>query len=402
MVNIPSAARLRMLAEYPEAICISLFLSTGRIGGETGQDQLKLRHALQEIERRLKPYGLHAREREQLMAPLEALLDNESFWLHAARGLAIFRSPDLFRTYRLPNTLREQVMVGEHFSLKPLFPFISGDNRFYVLALSQNEVRLFEATRSSVRLLDLPDTVPQSLAQTLQYDEAENQLEYHSSASGATVGRGGRHPAIFHGQGVGIDDTKDHLQRYCQQIDRGLHDLLHAEEEPLVLVGVEYLQSIYRQINSYPHLLAVGVAGNPDRLKAEAIHRQAWGVVEAFFQRPRQEAVARYQQYRETERASAEVSKILPAAYYGQVESLFVAGDRELWGRFDQANNIMYIHREAANGDEDLLDRAAVQTFLHEGVVYVVEQAEMPDCALMAAVFRYPLSSAEESRMIHE
>lgn len=402
MANMLSAGQLRTLAEYPEGICISLFLPARRVGEEMAQNQLKLKHALQEVEHRLKAYGLHAHEKEHLMAPLEALVDDESFWLQAVNGLAIFRSSDLFRIYCLPDALREQVVVGEHFYLKPLFPFTPGDTRFYILALSQNEVRLFEATRSSVTLLDLPDAVPQSLAQALQYDEEENNLEYHSSASGVTIGKGGRHPAVFHGQGVGVDDTKEHLHRYCQQIDRGLHDLLHMQQMPLILAGVEYLQAIYQQVNSYPHLLAEGVAGNPDRLKAEALHEQAWRVIEPFFQQPREEALARYQEYRETERASDEVGMIFPAACYGQVESLFVAGDQELWGRFDQASNTIVLRQRAETSDEDVLERAAIQTFLHEGAVYVVDQADMPDHTLIAAVFRYPLSSAEESHIVYE
>jgi hypothetical protein len=42
------------------------------------------------------------------------------------------------------------VVVTDRFHIKPLLPLLSGDGRFYVLALSQSEVRLLQGTRYSV------------------------------------------------------------------------------------------------------------------------------------------------------------------------------------------------------------------------------------------------------------
>jgi hypothetical protein len=41
------------------------------------------------------------------------------------------------------------------------------------------------------------------------------------------------------------------------------------------------------------------------------------------------------------------------------------------------------------NGDEDLLDLAAIQTLTNRGQVYVIPQGEMPGQALAAAILRY-------------
>jgi hypothetical protein len=46
------------------------------------------------------------------------------------------------------------VIVSERFHVKPLLPLLSGDGRFYVLALSQNEIRLLQGTRYSVEQVD--------------------------------------------------------------------------------------------------------------------------------------------------------------------------------------------------------------------------------------------------------
>lgn len=378
------------LLEAQAGPCISLFMPTDRTGIEGQQDQLRIRRLMREAESLVRSgTQLHAAQVEDLLAPLRALLDDQRFWRHLSDGLAIYRSPQVFRALRLPASFHEQVVVGDHFLLRPLLPLLTYDGRFYLLALSHNAVRLLVCTHASASELPLPEQVPASLADFLKGEERENDLQAQSSASFGTVGKGGRHPVIFHGQGVGIDTEKDDLLRYFQHIDRGLHPLLKDETAPLVLAAVDYLIPIYRQANSYPHLLEQGIAGNPDRLKAETLRREAWALVEPVILQARQAAAAQYRDLAGTGRTSHDLSEIVPAACYGQVASLFVAQDREQWGTFDAATNTLQLHEQAQPGDEDLLDLAAAQTLLHDGAAYALAQSEMPDASPLAAVFRY-------------
>lgn len=105
--------------------------------------------------------------------------------------------------------------------------------------------------------------------------------------------------------------------------------------------------------------------------------------------KPQQDAAAQYRDYAATGRASNDVREIVPAAYDGRIESLFVASDQEQWGTFDPVTRTMHVHRIAKFRDEDVLDLAATQTLLHGGSVYALEREHMPDAALIAAVFRH-------------
>ena len=51
--------------------------------------------------------------------------------------------------------------------------------------------------------------------------------------------------------------------------------------------------------------------------------------------------------------------------------------------------SIVKLHQEAELNDTDLLDFAAIQTFFQGGSVFVLEPDQIPDEALLAAVFRY-------------
>jgi Bacterial archaeo-eukaryotic release factor family 7 len=384
-----SKNEIKTLLEKHKGPCVSIFLPTSRGGVESQQDELRLRHQIRDTENRLLLENLRSTEVEKLLEPFNALLEDGGFWSHTVDGLAIFRTSEMFSCYRLPFTFKEQVVVSDHFYLKPLLPFLATGARFYILAISQNAIRLLEGTRYSIHELELPETVPANLAEALKYEEAENEVSFYSSSSGALVGKGGRKATIFYGQGVGHDDSKDHLLRYFQQIDRGLHELLKDESVPLVLAGVEYLFPIYQQANTYPYLLHQGVPGNPDKLSSDALHAGTWEVVEPYLQKVQEKTAAQYRDNIGTTRTSNDIREIMPAAYYGQIGSLFVAIDHELWGHFDPTSNTIHVHKEARFKDDDLLDEAATQTILHGGSVYAVEQAKVPGESMLAAVFRY-------------
>ena len=389
MMNTPSKSELRTLMEKHNGSCVSMFLPTQRTGMETQKAQLSLRNHIREAEQRLFLDNLSSRQVEEFLQPIQALLDDEQFWLDQGDGLALFRSPDLFLYYRWPYHLKEQMIVTDHFYLKPLLPALANDERFYILALSQKEVRLLACSRYGVSDVNLPAEVPKNLADALKYKNPENELQLHGSASGIARGKGGRRVAIFHGQGVGTDDAKDNILYYFQQIDHGLHDLLKDEKAPMLLATVEYLFPLYRQANTYPHLLKEEIPGNPDKLCAETLHERAWPIVEKYFLKDRQAAAAYYIENAGTGRASNNIGKVVPAAYYGRVESLFIAIDQELWGIFNPITGALHVHNVARYHDDDLLDLAATQTLLHDGSVYAVESAKVPGGGPIAAVFRY-------------
>jgi Bacterial archaeo-eukaryotic release factor family 7 len=389
MTHIPSRSELRALMEQQIGPCISLFLPAYRAGAKVQQNPLRLRNLIREAEHHLLLNDLPIPQVEALLEPARELLGDELFWLHPDDGLAIFRSPNLFRTYWLPDHFKEQAVVTHHFFLKPLLHFLTDDGQFYLLALSHNHIRLIEGTRYGASEVTVPETVPRSLAEAMRYDESENELQYHSGSSGGVVGKGGRRATLFHGQGVGTDDDKEQLLRYFQQIDRGLHAKLGDEHAPLVLAGVAYLFPLYRQANTYPHLLEEGVPGNPDKVSLETLRQQAWTIVEPFFAQARQEALTRYRESAAIGRASHTMREIVLAAYDGRIESLFIEAAQEQWGTFNPTTRMLHVHLKARFNDDDLLDVAATQTLLHGGSIYMMECMDMPDEGPLAAVLRY-------------
>lgn len=377
---------LKRLSEKQDGWHVSVFMPTHRAGAEIQQDSIRLKNLLGKAEERLLAAGLRTPEVRTLLEPASRLIGDRLFWQRQSDGLAIFAAPEMARTYRLPLALEELVVVADRFHIKPLLPLLSGDGQFYLLALSQAEVRLLQGSRYSVRQVELEDT-PASMAEALRFDDPERRLQFHTS-SGPSGGEGNRQ-AMFYGHGAPSEDEKGAILRYFQQVDAGLQHLLAGEQSPLVLAGVEYLLPIYREANSYRFLVERGVVGNPDDLSAEELHQRAWEIVQPRFDKERKEAASRFRQAAGTDRASDELVKIVPAAHYGRVETLFVALDRQQWGAFDPATNEVHLHQDPEAGDSDLLDMAAVQTLLNGGTVYAVQREQMPAETFLAALLRY-------------
>lgn len=375
---------LKELNSAHTAPCVSLFLPSHRGGAE--QDPILFRKLLAAAQERLLSAGWRPAQVEEVFGPGRRLLADASFWKNQGDGLALFLAPSFIRVFRLPVVLNERLVVGTRFHVKPLLPLLSGDGRFFVLALSQNHVRLLEGTRYRVTELDLKG-VPRNLAEAMLTHDRDEPLSFHTRPSAG----GGPWAAIYHGQGVGIDDKKDDLLRYFQKIDGGLHPLLKEERAPLVLAGVEYLQPLYRQANTYAGLIEQGIEGNPDRWSNQELHERAWPVVRPLFEAELEKARAHYGQIAATEHASARLEEVVPAAYEGRVQTLFIPLDVEVWGALDAATRTIERRPEPRFGDVELYDLAAACTLAHGHTVYAVPAAQVPGGKELAAIFCLPL-----------
>jgi hypothetical protein len=267
---------------------------------------------------------------------------------------------------------------------------LAGDAPFYVLALSQHQVRLLAATRFAVSEVPLPD-VPASLEDALRYYEFERQVRVRSTGSpGAS---GGGHAAAYHGHGSASDEAslKRHLVEYVHAVENGVDAVLAEHTAPLVLAGVAEMQGLYRGENRYRNLLPIGLDGNPDPLTAEELQRQAWELVAPHVQQAVNQALALFHQLVGTgdERAAYSLEGVLPAALYRRIDTLFVPAVGACWGTFDEEANRIELHSEPQAGDEDLLDYAVYHTLRHGGTVFPLAPRQVPLDAPLAAIYRY-------------
>jgi hypothetical protein len=378
-----SQDELKTLMGKQQGLCISIFMPTFRTGAESQQNQIRFRNLLRSAEEKLLAAGLRSQEVKELLEPAQALPGNVLFWRRQSDGLALFLCTGFFRCFCLPEAFQELIVVADRFHVRPLLPVLSGDRRFYILALSQKEIRLLEGTGQNVRDIEL-ESIPKNLDEALQYDEIEKQVRFRTGSIS-----GGTGMAMVSGHGGVAADVKDNLLKYFRLIDRGLHDFLKDESAPLVLTGVEYLFPIYREANTFPHLIEEGIPGNPKGVSSESLYRAALKIVTPFFQKTENDAIAQYRQSSGTGLTSRDIREILPDASHGRVGMLFIAAGSRNWGTFNRESATVELHRKPEADDEDLLEIAAIQTYLNGGSVFILPPEKMPEPKDLVAVFRY-------------
>ena len=382
-MNIPTRQDLVALTRDAEGAHVSLYMPTHRLGAETHDDRIRLKNLLTIAEDGLVERGMRRTIAKDTLAPVAALEEDAGFWQHQAGGLAIFVSEAGIHQFNVPRTLPELAFVLPRFHLKPLLPLLSAGAAFHVLAISANRTHVLACTAESQSEVNLED-LPQNIAEVLWPEDREKQGQFHSfyaGASGAT--------AAFHGAGGTDQEPKEDLRRFFSQVEKVVTPYMRDLGGPLVLACVDYLAPIYRDVNTYPHLLGPHIGGSPDRVLDDDLRRGAWGLVRPGIEASREEALGRYRSLAGTGRTTNDPAEAALAAGSGKIDTVFVTLDTQLWGRIDREAYTVETHDEPAPGDYDLLDVIATQTLAAGGTVYAVEESSAPEPTGVAAVFRY-------------
>jgi Bacterial archaeo-eukaryotic release factor family 3 len=352
---------LRELADLDLRPTVSILMPTHRAGSGIRQDPIRLKTLVREARLQLERQGLEDSIASSLLRPAEDLLEDRTFWRHQEDGLALFAGPNFFRRYRLGWPLREAALVGEHFWVKPLLPALATTERFYVLALSRHAVRLIEAGPQAPAEVDLGD-LPRSVDEALRSDTPEQNLQPHVVTKA--------------------------VRQFFHRVDDRVRRLMPDRETPLVVAALDYMRSIYREVNTHPGLVPQGLAGSPDGLSTKALAGRAWSLVRPRFERFRAEALERYENVG-PRLTSTDLAAVLTAASQGRVADLFVATDVDRWGSFDPGSTTIQVRDRPGPGVEDLLNLAAVYTIERDGSVHAFVGPRVPGAGEIAASLRY-------------
>jgi len=356
--------------------CVSIYLTTHRKHPEWTHDPVRFRGLVSEAEAILAKQG--QREAKEAVEPLRALLD-QPFWEFSLEGFAVFLSGGSVTAYRLPMPVPECVVVADTFHTKPLLRFLRTNWRYFVLSVSQNGVSLYEGSSFGAGEVELRG-VPASLQDALGLPVHDRIVTAH--------GHSGGH--VFHGRGPGREETKEELLKFFRTIDRGLRDLLRDEHAPLLLASVGYYHPLYREANTYPHLLAAGIDGNFERSNGEQIHAAAWPIVERHFAEETERWVERYRESVGPGLGSDRLEEVAAAAVRGRVRCVFAAEGTTVWGVLDRETGGITIHpRQLNERDGDLIDDVCEEAYRRGAEVFVLPPDRMPTDQPIAAIYRF-------------
>ena len=378
---------LQQLAEAGGDPAISVYLPTYRAGREVRQNAIRFKNLLRTCRQRLADCGVEDDAADELLAAPEKLAADVDWWQHQSDGLAMFVNSERCDYFRAPLSFDEVVVVGPRFYLRPVSRILEGDGRFYILAVSQNDVRLLEGSHYSVDELEV-ESLPSDLRSALNIDEYVSALQQHSAGPPLQAGS-----TMFHGHGGSDMDVrkKDEIAQFFRRVNTALERYFGDERAPLVFAGVDYLFPLFRDSCKYRSLVKTPVAGNPDALSARELHDKAWAVVAPQFAKDREQAIAEFGNGK-PDRAAADMELIVRAARQGAVDTLLLDRDQQQWGVVDPSTHRVTLSQKEAPGAVELLNDAAVHTLAGSGQVFSLQSDQLPGDGPVAAVLRYPVA----------
>jgi hypothetical protein len=382
-------AELRSMAELPLAPSVSIYATTHRSGPEVRQNSVRLKNLLRQATDQLSAMDEKGAALKAVMAEVEELIGYvDDLAREPKGGVALFLRDGFSRAFKAPMEFGEYLAVNHRFHMTPLLEHLQGNGRFFALAVSQKDVRLFEGNKHALREVDVTG-LPKNLVDALNIDEYVQSMQFHTEGPGGrnSIRNGG---GMFHGHAGGDQgDRKTDIALYFRALDSALASYLRDESAPLVFAGVEYLFPIYQSANSYRGLVDRAVAGNPEGWNAEQIHAAAWEIVKTEFDADRAAAINQYGALAARRQASDNLFEIIESARIGKVGTLLLMRGAHEPGVVDPESGEASLAEKGAAGQEDLLGYAATLTMGTSGAVYSLEPDEMPTKSPIAALYRY-------------
>jgi hypothetical protein len=365
--DVPTRAQLDQLFAVREPSSVSIYLPTSP-SSRGDAERIELKNLASEASRQLEAAGVAKADVAAIDEELADLVDDDEFWRFQARSLAIFLTPTTSTTFRLANNLTAQVEVSDRFHLKPLLRAVTFPHTAFVLALAQGSVRLLEIA---------PDLEP-----------AEVDVPGLPKDVASAVGKSSIRDRAPSGRIQGSEGQKTRMRQFARRVDEALRPLLNGVDLPLILAAAEPIDSIYRSVNSYPHLLPASVAGNPETLSAGELAESARRVLDDLYAEQLRATHETYALRASQRRASADIADVAHAATFGLVDTALVDIDGAVPGYVDESGAVTFDDADDAV-NYGVVDEIARRVWLNGGNVLAVRRDDIPGKGSVAAILRY-------------
>jgi hypothetical protein len=389
-VDIPALPEFKELAAVRNDACVSIYLPTRPTRDAAHANRVALKELAKEAVHQLREADLDERRLSQLSSHFEHLLGLDKdpdveekvrlrqrmakkfeevaeFWKSQSKGLGVLATPESVRTYRLPNAVKPLAEVADRFHLQPLVRAMTMPHEAYVLALAENTARLVQVfvnmPPAAVNVPKMPKNLPEGLRVYARAPSINLMLPEYDKVL---------------------------MQEYVHKVDKALHPFLNGRQTLLILAADEPLATMFREENSYPHLSADTIAGNPDNKTDAQLADAALPILDRSYAEEIQKVLALYDELK-PRRATTDVSYAAHCATYGAIDRLIVDLDTVIPGLVDDNDgSVTYAVSDDAE-TYSVVDEIAKRALLTGARVLGASSDSLPEHAPLVAILRFRL-----------
>lgn len=365
--------------------CLSLYQPTHRHHPENQQDPIRFGNLVKALEESLLQQ-LPRDEIRPLLEPFLALADDRDFWNHTLDGLAVLGARGMFRVYTLQRPVAALAIVANSLHTKPLMRILQSVDRYHVLGLNRNEIKLFEGNRDALDEVELARGVPRTITEALGGELTEPHQTVASYG-----GVGGGHSPMHHGHGGKESEVDGDAERFFRAVDRAiLEHHSQVSRLPLILAALPEHHHMFHDVSHNPFLIPECIDIHPDALSSvDELRELAWQLMEPRYLARLAALVEEFRNARSKGLGEDDLSQVAKAVVGGRVATLLIEARREVPGRINAATGDIELDNLSHPEVDDVLDDLGTLSLRMGGQVVIVPTERMPTKTGIAAIYRY-------------
>ncbi|MEO6908379.1 MAG: hypothetical protein ABI210_10865 [Abditibacteriaceae bacterium] len=273
-------------------------------------------------------------ELKSLLENLDTVAESIDFD-HPKKGLAVFASNSVGRSYPLLFSVDEQVVIDETFATRHLVHARNRSKRYYLLLLTQGICRLYDCHRDELREIQ------------------EKGFPRKSQQDGVDTEWTGDF-------GVDSDsyDTR-HAREFIRLVDESLDAIIGDNDLPLIIAGVQRNLAFFDKVSKHKNRLIGTVEGNYEKAPVPELSAIVWGAARQGFDSKRKKVLAQLDNAVGTKQFASGIDGVWRMAQEGRVATLLVEEG---------------FHYPAAVSDDGLSIKGVPENYTHHTVADAVDE----------------------------
>lgn len=356
-------------------ICVSVIVPTHRTSPGRRADNLNTRTAIEKAEQLLKmkySSGIAL----PLMDRLRELFRQIDFD-HNEDGIGLFVSSKVCHHISFPFPVEEKVVAGNSFEVRDVLYKVNYSDPYYALLLTEQGAQLFRGSWTELEVI-------KDKQFPIAYEE-----EYVYNPPGRSMSYAG----YAHVKSFEKDKSELGMIRYrnfFRRVDKMLNGYI-ANNVPLIILGVEKLLALFKNISSHQKQFAGKITGSYRYFNLKQLSDLISPVIFGHLQNERAELVDEFMEKTGRHLAAIGIQDIWSAAMEGKAFKLLVEKDYRCPGFLGENSYHLYLqppqmpHTVLTDAVDDLIELVLEK----EGRVFFVDNGLLKDYKRIGLITRY-------------
>lgn len=369
MAKIGRELLQQLTSEQVKGPFVTIMLNTHVAHQEVEKEQLKFKNFIKEAKKRYEKRYPEL-DWSVIQKKADELLASADFWRSGSTSVAVILTPQETFIHRLSIEVDDQYYVGDTPYLLAIIKNAQFNYLYYLLALNRDSMNLYKMENNQLSAIDLPKDAPTTIEIALGEELSGGSANFRSS-SNATGD-------ASHGTNTKEEEVAIDWSNYYLAISNYLKAFLDVEERlPIYLYGLPENQTLFRKIAKSLEIDSeISVPNSSTQLSVKELEKNIVKIREELTVRE----TATYQRLIEGKYVD-QLADIKQSAKTGRISHLFIATSNLIPG-FGEDPDTEYDWRQELN-------QLAIDTIIHGGDVYVLNQADAPGERSLIASLRY-------------